>query len=238
MIIAYFQATVKAELVLKAFLGMLKVNGKNKFEHFLYDLGLRYALAAAVFAVGLVFSVAVPLVCPVVALLFGILYTLDKYNLVFVYPLDFDSQIANRKALILHSLAAVLLFQILMLGLLYPNLHAGTEYYAIAALVMQLVMIAVTLEFGRKPWKGKLQQVEAAEEVEKDRFFEEISSFHGEFTHDDLVQQDGEREDLLTAEMKQRTLKAAYQDPFDELFRIMEAKEEGDNGRGENYEQP
>ena len=70
---------------------MLKVHGKHKFSHYLHDIGLRHTLVASLAAVSLTFSIAVPLLCPLMALVFLAGYASDKYNLIFVYPLDFES---------------------------------------------------------------------------------------------------------------------------------------------------
>jgi len=39
------------------------------------------------------------------------------------------------------------------------------------------------LTFLREPWKGLPQKSETAEAVEKEKMFEEISSYHGDFTN-------------------------------------------------------
>lgn len=84
--------------------------GRNKFKHYLYDLGLRNVLAVTMFTLGLVCSVLVPLVMPVCAVLFYLTYAMDKFNLFFVYPIDFESQLMNRKILIKCFVSAILLF--------------------------------------------------------------------------------------------------------------------------------
>lgn len=63
------------------------------------------------FTLGLTCSVMVPLALPICAILFFIAYAFDKFNLIFVYPIDFESQIMNRKILIKCTFAAILLFQ-------------------------------------------------------------------------------------------------------------------------------
>lgn len=83
---------------------------KNKFKHYLYDLGLRNVLAVTLFTIGLCCSVLIPLAMPLCAILFFITYAMDKYNLFFVYPIDFDSQIMNRVILVKVTLSAILLF--------------------------------------------------------------------------------------------------------------------------------
>lgn len=44
-------------------------------------------------------------------------------------------------------------------------------------------MIVAGLTFLREPWKGLPQKSETAEAVEKEKMFEEISSYHGDFTN-------------------------------------------------------
>lgn len=43
-------------------------------------------------------------------LIFVLLYFLDKYNLSFVYPIEFDSQITNRETLVKYSLFGIIVF--------------------------------------------------------------------------------------------------------------------------------
>lgn len=47
-------------------------------------------------------------------LIFLILHFLDKYNISFVYPIEFDSQITNRETLVKYSLLGVISFQVVM----------------------------------------------------------------------------------------------------------------------------
>ena len=87
------------------------VTGRNKFKHYLYDLGLRNVIAVSMFTLGLCSAVLVPLALPICAGLFYFAYAIDKYNLFFVYPIDFESQEMNRKVLIKCTICAILLFQ-------------------------------------------------------------------------------------------------------------------------------
>jgi len=91
MIFIYFQATIASETVIKAINDQLKVNGKYKFSHFVHDLGLRCITAVTLFGFGLILSLLMPLLAPVMLLLFIVAYYFDKYNLIFVYPIEFDS---------------------------------------------------------------------------------------------------------------------------------------------------
>ena len=91
MAIIYFQWRSDSRAILKAFLQGFMVTGRNKFKHYLYDLGLRNVLAVSMFTLGLGFSVLIPLAMPICAILFALTYAFDKYNLFFVYPIDFES---------------------------------------------------------------------------------------------------------------------------------------------------
>jgi Calcium-dependent channel, 7TM region, putative phosphate len=75
-----------------------------------HDLGLRCSTAVVLFSFGLAFSVLTPLLTPVMFVLFLLAYYLDKYNLIFVYPIEFDSQVTNREALVKFSVLGIIYF--------------------------------------------------------------------------------------------------------------------------------
>ena len=110
LVVLFFQWKSDPRTILKSFLSSFMLTGRNKFKHFLYDLGLRNVLAVTMFTLGLSCSVLVPLAMPFCALLFYVTYAIDKYNLFFVYPIDFESQLMNRKILIKCTLCAIMMF--------------------------------------------------------------------------------------------------------------------------------
>ena len=83
-------------------------------------------------------------------------------------------------------------------------------------------MIVAGLKIMRAPWKGLPQKSETAEAVEKEKMFEEISSYHGDFTNANNLMDESlmwkRNERFMTAETKRKLLESAYHDPFDELF--------------------
>ena len=91
VVIIFFQWRSDPRKILKTFLSKFMITGRNKFKHYLYDLGLRNVLAATMFTLGLVCSVIIPLALPICAVAFFMTYAIDKYNLFFVYPIDFES---------------------------------------------------------------------------------------------------------------------------------------------------
>ena len=130
------------------------VTGRNKFKHYLFDLGLRNVLAVSMFTLGLCCSVVTPLALPVCAILFGIAYAFDKYNLFFVYPIDFDSQLMNRKILIKCTLSAIILFQAVTTFSISGMLDEPELVYLSTILVIQIMVCLIIFEFVRSPWKG------------------------------------------------------------------------------------
>ena len=91
VVIIFFQWQSDPRKILKTFLSSFMITGRNKFKHYLYDLGLRNVLAVTMFTLGLACSVIVPLALPICAVAFYFTYAIDKYNLFFVYPIDFES---------------------------------------------------------------------------------------------------------------------------------------------------
>jgi len=42
---------------------------------------------------------------------------MDKYNLMYIYPLDFESQVLSRKTLVKNSFYAIIIFQLGMISI-------------------------------------------------------------------------------------------------------------------------
>lgn len=133
--VIWFQWRSDSRTILKTFLSSFMVTGRNKFKHYLYDLGLRNVLAVTMFTMGLGCSVLIPLAMPICAILFAVSYAFDKYNLFFVYPIDFESQIMNRKILIKCTLSAILLFQVITIVVLQSILDHTATIYLVSLLV-------------------------------------------------------------------------------------------------------
>jgi len=111
MVLIFFQWKSDPATIVKTFLSSLMITGRNKFKQYLYDLGLRNVLAVTMFTLGLCCSVIIPMATPLCAVFFFLAYAIDKYNLFFVYPIDFESQMMNRKILIKSTLSAIFMFQ-------------------------------------------------------------------------------------------------------------------------------
>ena len=97
---------------------------------------------------------------------FGSLYLIDKYNLMYYYPLEFESSSVSRKLLIKNSFYAVLLFQVVMIsigilrtvedndGNLVTLITVKSAVYMYSLVLVQLIVILTIFEFMRKPWEG------------------------------------------------------------------------------------
>ena len=89
---------------------MLSANGKTKFEHWMLDINFSQAISLAIFFICMVLSVGMPIILPFGAIFFTIKYFIEKYNLIYVYPAEFDTKVVNRKTLIVSIIVALLMF--------------------------------------------------------------------------------------------------------------------------------
>lgn len=107
---------------------------------------------------------------------------MDKYNLIYVYPINFDSKITNRRAFIVYSIVAIVLFEFGTFILASTVLSRRVSIYLFAFLVIQVMVLFTTFEFIRKPWEGKELLAERVITQHNNNYFESISSMHtGDF---------------------------------------------------------
>ena len=158
--------------IVRTFLSSLNVTGRYKFKHYLYDLGLRNVLAVTMFTLGLYCSVMIPLATPLCAIFFYLAYAIDKYNLFFVYPIDFESQMMNRKILIKCTLSAILMYQAITTAVIGSVIEQTQAIYLFTVLAIQILICVLIFEFIRNPWKGARLMIEEAEEEMRHRMFE------------------------------------------------------------------
>lgn len=89
---------------------------------------------------------------PLFASLFWLAYGIDKYNLFYVYPIEFESQLMNRKTLVVCSFIAILLFQLTMAVVTSTMVQTKTLVYMLTFVFIQFFVFFITFEFIRKPW--------------------------------------------------------------------------------------
>ena len=87
-----------------------KNQGKTKFEHWFHDLSFKSSLAITFFTVGLCLSLIYPHMSILILALFTFLYYMEKYNLMYRYPLEFESQKTSRMILVKNSFYTIILF--------------------------------------------------------------------------------------------------------------------------------
>mmetsp|Transcript_35630 Transcript_35630/g.34659 ORF Transcript_35630/g.34659 Transcript_35630/m.34659 type:complete len:160 (+) Transcript_35630:1492-1971(+) len=155
---------------------MLSANGKTKFKHWMYDLGFRYAVFISLFIFSLFFSVLFPIFLPVCSLIFTLAYLFDKYNLIYIYPIDFESKTNYRKVLITHSIIGILLFQLLVFLVCGSVINQKMAVYLFAYLLIQVMVLFTLFEFVRNPWDGKELEIEIIQNHYQQNLFESISS--------------------------------------------------------------
>jgi hypothetical protein len=67
------------------------LEGKKNYLHYQYDLSFKISIMVSFYTLGLYLCLMVPLTTPFVMLIFVISYYLDKYNLMYLYPVRFES---------------------------------------------------------------------------------------------------------------------------------------------------
>ena len=105
------------EKLVKGFEKIVRNNGKTKFEHWFNDLSFKSSIAVAIFTFGLFFCLIYPHLTLLVLVLLSVQFYIDKYNLMYIYPLDFESQVLSRKTLVKNSFYAIIIFQLGMISL-------------------------------------------------------------------------------------------------------------------------
>lgn len=97
----------------------------------------------------------------------------------YVYPLEFESQLISRKALVKNSFYAVILFQIGMIGLGTLGdgiLDRKTTVHMLTFVLVQFVTIFVVFEFMRSPWEGVEIELERVLELQQHKILEDSIS--------------------------------------------------------------
>jgi hypothetical protein len=84
--------------------------------------------------------------------IFLFLHFLDKYNISFVYPIEFDSQMTNRETLVKYSLVGVIFFQVVMLVYLIQGMPIALISLVLTLLLIQAFGLIFMFRFVRKPW--------------------------------------------------------------------------------------
>lgn len=158
-----YQLNLDFQVITACFEKVIKDNYKTSFDQWYYDLSFKNTVSVVVFAFGLFFSLSVPLITPLIIVLILLQFYIDKYNLLYIYPLEFESQTISRKSLIKNSFFAIILFQMGMVVLGFTRMDPVSNkisFYWIGFIVIQIVVIVITFEFMRKPWEGSEIELE------------------------------------------------------------------------------
>lgn len=158
---------------------VIKDNHKTSFEIWFYDLSFKTSISVGVFTFGIFFSLMIPMISPFVIFLIIIQLYIDKYNLLYIYPLEFESQTISRKALVKNSFYAIILFQLGMIILGFTRLDDVSNkigFYWLGFIVIQFVIIIIYFEFMRKPWEGAEIELEKILQLQQNKILEDSIS--------------------------------------------------------------
>lgn len=121
---------------------------------------------------------------------------MDKYNLIYIYPIDFESKGLYRRSLVIYSILGILLFQLEMFLISGSVLSKRVNIYLFAFLVIQSMIVFTVFEFIRKPWEGKEHAATLALQQQANNLFDSISSYH---TNNNANETENEKSALTAA---------------------------------------
>jgi hypothetical protein len=107
-----------------------------------FDYGFNYSFSITVFVLTLCFSTTIPLIAPFGCLFFYIKYFVDKYNLLFVYPVEFESH-GNIGFIVLKFILLGIFFYQFIISNLFLKLFSDKDYAVYASLIYMGIAIVM-----------------------------------------------------------------------------------------------
>jgi hypothetical protein len=136
-----------------------KRNKKPFIDTYAFDLGYHSAYCLTTFAIMLLFSTIVPYIAMIGGVFFIFKYSVDKYNLTFVYNSEFKGLGVIYRRVVPLSIFTIFMFQLINIGLFTTktptekkNLYfwGGVGFVVFELMVVLAVSISVNL---RKRWR-------------------------------------------------------------------------------------
>lgn len=166
---------------------------KWEFQEWFFNIGYSVPYNASIFALVLVFSTIVPLVLPLGSIFFYIKYLLDKYNLIYVCPEQFESagKISRNKPIV-YSVVAVVLYQIAMVVVFI--ITKDVIMYTVLIVVSLVGLAAIVFVINQK--NSKLSIVERKKQkkvsfilnpLQKDKYSYHANSLGEDESQDDII---------------------------------------------------
>ena len=112
-----------------------------------FDYGYNYSFSITVFILIICFSTTIPLITPFGALFFYIKYYIDKYNLLFLYPAEFESHGNVTEMIIKFELIGIFFFQFIISNT-FIKIFRDKDYAIYATLLY--IIFSVFIFYGMK----------------------------------------------------------------------------------------
>ena len=112
-----------------------------------FDYGYNYSFSITVFMLIICFSTTIPLITPFGALFFYIKYYIDKYNLLFLYPAEFESHGNVTEMIIKFELIGIFFFQFIISNT-FIKIFRDKDYAIYATLLY--IILSVFIFYGMK----------------------------------------------------------------------------------------
>jgi hypothetical protein len=112
-----------------------------------FDYGYNYSFSITVFMLILCFSTHIPLITPFGALFFYIKYYIDKYNLLFLFPAEFESHGNVTEMIIKFELIGIFFFQFIISNI-FIKIFRDKDYAIYATLLY--ILLSIFIFYGMK----------------------------------------------------------------------------------------
>ena len=133
-----------------------------------FDYGYNYSFSITVFMLILCFSTHIPLITPFGALFFYIKYYIDKYNLLFLFPAEFESHGNVTEMIIKFELIGIFFFQFIISNI-FIKIFRDKDYAIYATLLY--IILSIFIFYGMKQL-----YIASENDLEEQNFFEKILS--------------------------------------------------------------
>eukprot|EP00743_Colponemidia_sp_Colp-15_P010510 GILK01011581.1.p1 GENE.GILK01011581.1~~GILK01011581.1.p1 ORF type:complete len:435 (-),score=70.25 GILK01011581.1:217-1395(-) len=112
-------------------------------ERVRFDFGYSYASVLSILSMVIVYSIAVPLIVPFGFLFFLLKYTIDKYNFLHIYTVDFESRGDLGKIVYKYCIFVIALLQFIMSG--FFVLQASPGFIAVGSVLFAVSLVTMVL---------------------------------------------------------------------------------------------
>lgn len=117
-----------------------------------FDLGYQQSFSIAMFTLVFLFSTIQPILLPFGCLFFLVKYFVDKYNIVYVYRSNYESDGIIRKQIVIFMLISVFIFSFIMIFIFAFMIPEDDDFQLAAYVMLLTTIILLFVIVSNQPW--------------------------------------------------------------------------------------